>query len=242
MARQLWLRRDYSVPKSLRFKKKTKRAIKPGESSSWKVFSLEWESSPIQSELQGTTQSHSNILTFPKLVRETAFLSTCHCQSSIPWSCRRSPSLMRPQTVRAGWQLLSQVNSQGPGARNGLLAVAASILKCHSLAASNSFYLQYELQNHRIKEVSLHKLIKAAALWDASFSPFKDLREIKLAPEERVSVVSGEQKGEWRSALRLQWQNLKFSGPALHSMCFLIPQSLEDARNHLCLEKRNKTQ
>lgn len=34
VARQLWLRRDYSIPKSFRCKKKTKRAIKPGESSS----------------------------------------------------------------------------------------------------------------------------------------------------------------------------------------------------------------
>lgn len=49
----------------------------------------------------------------------------------------------------------SQVKGQGSEERNGLLAVAASILKCHSLGASNSFYLQYALLNLRIKEASL---------------------------------------------------------------------------------------
>lgn len=112
-------------------------------------------------------------------------------------------STMRPWPIRARWWLLPQVNGQGLEERNGLLAVAASILQCHSLSASNSFYLQYELQNLRIKGTSLHESIKAAVLWDASFSPFKDLREIKLALEESVSVVSGEQKSKWGSAQRL---------------------------------------
>lgn len=53
--------------------------------------------------------------------------------------------------------------SPGPWSGKGL-GVAASTLKYHWLSASNSFGLQYELQNLRIKEASLHKSIKAAVL------------------------------------------------------------------------------
>lgn len=65
-----------------------------------------------------------------------------------------------------------------------------------SLRASNSLYFQRALQTPRIKEASVHGTVKAAAPGDASCSSFKDLREIQLAQEESVSVVSGEQQSK----------------------------------------------
>lgn len=98
-----------------------------------------------------------------------------------------------------------RANGRAPKGRNGRLAAATSTLPRRSLRASNSLYLQHALQTPRIKEASVHGTVKAAAPGDASCSSFKDLREIQLAQEESVSVVSGEQQSKWGSAPRL-WQ------------------------------------